>query len=588
MSHTGNEISFSIASMSFINQMKIKDILGRYKCFRPFYLFYVGFRARFRGHPDWSSIIVGKSKRRWISKLKSTKGEKGRILIATSVGGHLPSTTIESLLGVSLVLRGAEVEYLLCDSALPACMSCEYKWYKDVEKFVKHGPEKRRCKYCYEPAREMLDKLGFEVNAYSQYLDDEVVSKVDDVLQNINIDDVSAFNVDGISVGEHAMAGALRFFARGDLNDNPFAERLVKVYLRAALLTLHATRRLIAERNIEIVVLHHGIYVPQGIIAEVARNMGVRVVTWHPAYRSKCFIFSHDDTYHHTMMSEPVSEWESISWSNELEEKTVNYLKSRWVGGEDWISFLNVPEFDLAKIEESIGVNFSRPCIGLLTNVVWDAQLHYPANAFSNMLDWLKKTIEYFAERTDLQLLIRVHPAEINGALKSRQRVVDEINAWFPELPENVFVVPPDSPVSTYAAMRQCDSVLIYGTKTGVELTCFGIPVIVAGEAWIRGKGVTIDVSSVSEYIEVLNTLPLNKRMTESSIQRAKKYAFHFFFRRMIPFSFMSPQKNWPPYKIDIDVLDELEEGNCLGLDVVCDGILKGTSFVYPFENEIS
>ncbi len=34
-----------------------------------------------------------------------------------------------------------------------------------------------------------------------------------------------------------------------------------------------------------------------------------------------------------------------------------------------------------------------------------------------------------------------------------------------------------------------CDAVLIYGTKTGVELSSRGIPVVVAGEAWVRGKG---------------------------------------------------------------------------------------------------
>ena len=32
---------------------------------------------------------------------------------------------------------------------------------------------------------------------------------------------------------------------------------------------------------------------------------------------------------------------------------------------------------------------FRKPVIGLLTNVFWDAQLHYRANAFKDMLDWI-------------------------------------------------------------------------------------------------------------------------------------------------------------------------------------------------------
>ena len=65
--------------------------------------------------------------------------------------------------------------------------------------------------------------------------------------------------------------------------------------------------------------------------------------------------------------------------------------------------------------------------IGLLTNVSWDAQLHYPANAFANMLEWLVQTCRYFATRPDLQLLVRVHPAEISGFPPSRQPILGEL-----------------------------------------------------------------------------------------------------------------------------------------------------------------
>ena len=117
------------------------------------------------------------------------------------------------------------------------------------------------------------------------------------------------------------------------------------------------------------------------------------------------------------------------------------------------------------------------------------------------MLDWLMRTIAYFARRPDLQLLIRMHPAEITGNVPSRQPVVEEIGAHFPTLPPNVFVIPPESPISTYVTMTQCRAVVIYGTKTGVELTSEGIPVIVAGEAWIRDKGLTLDARSPEEYL---------------------------------------------------------------------------------------
>ena len=42
--------------------------------------------------------------------------------------------------------------------------------------------------------------------------------------------------------------------------------------------------------------------------------------------------------------------------------------------------------------------------------------------------------------------------------------------------------------MSTYALMSLCNTAIIYGTKMGVELTSVGMPVVVAGEAWIRNN----------------------------------------------------------------------------------------------------
>jgi hypothetical protein len=270
-----------------------------------------------------------------------------------------------------------------------------------------------------------------------------------------------------------------------------------------------------------------------------------------------------------------------------MEERLMGYLKSRWTGTQDWIWFHEKPQFEIDEIARQIGVDFSKPCIGLLTNVVWDAQLHYPANAFPNMLEWIMATIRHFARRPELQLVIRVHPAEIRGTVRSRQLVAEEIARAFPKLPPNVFVIPPDSDVSTYAAMLQCDSVIIYGTKTGVELTSMGVPVLVAGEAWIRNKGVTLDARSAEHYFELLDQLPLGHRMEADAVRRARKYAFHFFFRRMIPLPMMAAAEGKSPFRVDIQSLDELRPGRSNGLDVICDGILSGSPFVYPAESDV-
>jgi hypothetical protein len=283
-------------------------------------------------------------------------------------------------------------------------------------------------------------------------------------------------------------------------------------------------------------------------------------------------------------MIEPVSNWESIPWSPELERRVLTYIQNRSRGTRDWHVFLKEPTGDISALR----MDSSKPAIGLLTNVCWDAQLHYPANIFENMLQWVFETIEYVASRPDLQLIIRVHPAEVTAELPSRQLVVEEIQKKFGALPPHIVVVAPESNLNTYSLMQACNAVIIYGTKTGVELTSLGLPVIVAGEAWIRNKGITIDPPTKKAYFEVLDRLPFSNRMNETLVQRARQYAYHFFFRRMIPAEVIRPTNSAYSFSIEVDTLDDLMPGKHAGLDVICNGILTGHDFIYEHEKYIS
>ena len=158
---------------------------------------------------------------------------------------------------------------------------------------------------------------------------------------------------------------------------------------------------------------------------------------------------------------------------------------------------------------------------------------------------------------------------------------MDEIKKKFSLIPKNVFIVPPESAISTYTLASIANAAIIYGTKAGVEMTAMGIPTIVAGEAWIRGKGVTIDVNSREDYIKVLEKLPFKNKLSESIRNRALKYAYHFFFRRMIYVSSVKPSKKSCPFVYNFSNIKHLDKGFDKGLDVICNGILNGGDYIY-------
>ena len=534
--------------------------------------------ARNEAYPDWRETLAAKPEL-WTSALRAAQGGP-RVLMATSIGSYAHAVSLESALAVALTFRGAEVHTLVCDGALPACAECEASLYPDIGSFAANGPGGDLCRDCQWPAERVYGQIGIKVHRYSDYITTEERAEAARLSREVPVADIESFEWEGLSIGEHAHAGALRFFATGSLDTEPQGETILRRYLESALLTAAATRRLFRTLEFSSAVLTHGIYVPWGIVGEVARREGVPISTWNVAYRKRRFIFSHGDTYHHTLLNEPREHWDHLELSEIQERELMQYLASRREGLFDWIVFHRPTRQDAQAIAARVGIDSSKPVIGLLTNVTWDAQLHYPANAFPNMLDWLVRTCQYFATRPELQLLIRVHPAEISGFPPSRQPILAELRKHIPVLPPNIFIVPPESGMSTYALMSLCDSAIIYGTKMGVELTSVGLPVIVAGEAWIRNKGLTHDASTPEEYFRILDRLPFSERLGPALVAKARRYAYHFFFNRMIPLPFIEPKAGYPIYRLKLASLDQLLPGRTPGLDTICDGILGKGPFV--------
>ncbi|ALK09741.1 hypothetical protein [Blastochloris viridis] len=502
-----------------------------------------------------------------------------RVVIATNNGGQFGLSAIDRLLAVALTLRGASVHTVLCDRALPACMMCELNLQPDPARLAARGPSRLLCGYCHDPAATRQRQFGLAAERLGDFITPEDRRKAEQIAAGLDIDALRNWSWDGLPLGEHAYAGTLRYFARGTLDDEPHGLTVARRFLAAAVVTAAAYRRLFERLKPDVVVAHHGIYSPQGVVAAVARAHGIRVVTWNPAYRRHCFIFSHDDTYHHTLMSEPTGRWAQTPLSEAQRSRIIDYLVSRREGREDWIRFHKDPDYATRARLAEFGLEPDKPLVVAFTNVFWDAQLHYPTNAFASQIDWLVATIAFFAGRPDLQLVIRVHPAEVSGSPASRQRAADEIARRVPDLPANVAIVPPESPLSSYQLADLANAVLIYATKMGVELTAMGIPVVAAGEAWVRNKGITEDVTSPEHYQAILNRLPFERVDDPDRRERALRYAHHFFFRRMIPLVFVMPEHGPRRFTISARDLSVLRPGGDPGLDTICSGILEGSPF---------
>jgi len=196
-----------------------------------------------------------------------------------------------------------------------------------------------------------------------------------------------------------------------------------------------------------------------------------------------------------------------------------------------------------------------RPVALLAANVIGDS-LTLGRQVFTrSMTEWLQSTVAYFAQRPDVQLVVRIHPGE---RYTQGPSVADVVRHTLPELPGNICLVAADDPVNTYDLMEIADLGLVYTTTVGMEMAMGGVPVIVVGQTHYRGRGFTLDPENWDDYQRTLEQVlgdPGAYHLPEEQVKQAWNYAYRFFFEYPQPFPwhllhFWNELKDWPVERV--------------------------------------
>jgi hypothetical protein len=424
------------------------------------------------------------------------------ILIATNIGGNLNTMAFDAVLGIALRSRGHKVNFTLCDGALTACMYCELNKFKSLGEY-KSAKAQKLCNGCSKTGQQILNLAGF--NAFLMKANGKSSSENWDL--------------------EIADSGTKRFLAKGRIDDQEEYRTVFEEYLKSSQIVNGEAKEIFSKNQFDLMIAHHGIYVPQGNMVAVAKEFDIPVVTWVQGYRKQSFLLGIGDTYHKSLLTES---YDVDDLQPDEKKEIMEYLDSRDIGERDWIKFSSVSRNDSTNID--LGQNKTK--VLLLTNVSWDAQLHYSSRLFPDMHAWIDETIQWFKRNSHLDLIVRIHPAEISGKIKARDPILKFIEEKFPNLPTNIKVIGPEDKVSTYKLMDICDLGLIFATKAGIELAVLGKPLIVAGESWIRGRGLSVDPTTKQEYFAQLEKFSKNPNSLPTNVESALKFAHYFFFQK--------------------------------------------------------
>jgi hypothetical protein len=489
---------------------------------------------------------------------RAAAAASGKRVLVVSLRMWTYHAACEAVMGQALRLRGADVTMLTCGGGQPIC---EVGWGRKV------SPRPcNTCAYFTDRVAQVGQFPHAKLSAGFPWGPFPGRAPVD-------------IESSGGASPLDAFAASSAWIAKsGDLTRSPEGAAIARDF-RISIAAVEESVRLVLERlNPDVVVALNGLFAAERAVRAVAADRGIRVVTYEVAPRKGAILFGERHAAPDMVMDGLVEEQLARPLSTREDDALEALLNDRVTGtGSHERYFDHALRHGGDVVRETLGLPAGGQVISAFTNLAWDTALLGKDIAYESQFEWLAQACALVARRENTALVIRVHPAESRWG--SAQPVESELAARVGKLPRNVILVRPDEPVSSYGLLAISDLVLCYTTTVGLEAAVRGLPVAVAGSTHYRGRGFTIDIDSHADLQRAIAKVPT---MSSKQVELARRYAFAFFFRLMIPFNHVqNVDGRLGPLGVSAD---ELLPGRDPHLDFICERILEGGDFFLPSE----
>ena len=191
------------------------------------------------------------------------------------------------------------------------------------------------------------------------------------------------------------------------------------------------------------------------------------------------------------------------------------------------------------EVRKQLGLDPSKKTAVIFSHVLWDATFFYGEGLFEDYETWLLQTVRAACANPGVNWVIKLHP-DLVWKLKlegytGELRDIMAMRSAVGTLPEHVKLVPPDTDISTYSFFEITDYCLTVRGTIGIEMACYGVPVLTAGTGRYSGLGFTIDSSSAEEYLQRLAHIETLPPMSREQIELARRFAYALFNLRPWP-----------------------------------------------------
>jgi hypothetical protein len=484
---------------------------------------------------------------------------------------------IETVLGHAVRRRGGDAIFAYCGGRLPIC-----------EVMPVEASPPMPCRSCREYVSGAIRAAGFDSVSLRDVLDVDLTVKIarGRVGRLAAVSQCEGYVDQGLPLGRLVRISVAWFLSRGTLPDTPEVVDTYRSFLVSGTVVARGVRAMLDRVKPDRVFMLNGTFFAEQIMMAVAGERGIPFGTYEKGFIQDSIVMTTGATASHLKV--PAGTWESVRdtpLTEEESEAIVAYLGQRRHGVGVPNNFWTDGVDDVDRIHRDLRLGAGRPLVVMFCNIMWDSAVLEREIAFAGMGEWVIQGINWARRHPEIDLVVRIHPAEIKlRNHPTRERMAEHIAHHVPVLPANVRVVQADDPTSSYVFMDEAVLGFVYSSTVGLELAARGVPVLVAADTHYRGRGFTIDADTEFAYWSEADRLlahPPDRAEVDRIRELARRYAVLLFFRFHNVLAAVTEEGRSSP-RIRVKQASDLDPGLDPPMDRVVAGILDGVSTVAP------
>jgi hypothetical protein len=484
---------------------------------------------------------------------------------------------IETVLGHAVRRRGGDAIFAYCGGRLPIC-----------EVMPVEAAPPMPCHSCREYVSGALRAAGFDSVSLHDVLDVDLAVRVARrrVGRLATVRECEAYEDQGLPLGRLVRISVAWFLSRGTLPDTPEVIDTYNSFLISGTVVARGLRAMLDRTTPDRVFMLNGTFFAEQIMMAVAGERGIPFGTYEKGFIHDSIVMTTGATASHLKV--PAGTWESVRdtpLTDDESEAIDAYLGQRRQGIGVPNNFWTERIDDVDRIHRDLHLDPRRRLVVMFCNIMWDSAVLEREIAFAGMGEWVIQGINWARRHPEIDLVIRIHPAEIKlRNHPTRERMADHISHHFSNIPSNVRVVQADDPTSSYVFMDRATMGFVYSSTVGLELAARGVPVLVAADTHYRGRGFTIDANTQDEYwseADRILSAPPDPAELNRIRELARRYAVLLFFRFHNVLAAVTEDGRSSP-RIRVHQASDLDPGLDPAMDRVVAGILDGVSTVAP------